>query len=293
VYTENSPQVTPLEEERADPPSTVLCDEVQAPQIPEKPQWWLPWIDVAIAVGIWFASVLMLAFVPVFVALPYVIYRLVKVGASAAQAVVIDPISLFFTVLGILPAHLLTLLLIWLVFRAFRTNAEESFWKNIGFEWPKSMSPSVTTVVCVLLALVLFGLAQLVTYIYGERKTDLDLLIESSIYTRLATAFIATATAPLIEELIYRGVLYQALEKAAGVAITVPVVTLLFSGVHVYQYRNNVAVILVITLLSLVLTLSRALTGKVLPAFLIHLAFNGIQSVFIVLGAFVNTDPVK
>lgn len=289
MYTENSPQVTPLEEERADPPVTVIHPEIQPPPIPEK-QPWAPWIEVAIAIGIWFVSVLMLAFVPVLVALPYILYRLATLGASVAQAIVTDKTVLFFSVLGILPAHLLTLLLIWLV---FRKGGRESFWKNVGFEWPKGMSPSVTTAVCVLLALVLFGLAQLVTYIYGERKTDLDLLIESSVYTRLATALVATATAPLIEELIYRGVLYRAVEKAAGAAIAIPVATLLFAGVHVYQYRNNVAVILVITLLSVVLTLSRALTGKVLPAFLIHLAFNAIQSVFIVLGAFVNTDPVK
>lgn len=289
MYTENSPQVTPLNEERADPPATVLREEIQAPPTPEKQPWWIAWVEVLKALSIWFISVVLLAFVPLIVALPYVVYRLITLGASAAQAIATDKMVLFFSVLGILPAHLLTLLLIWMIFR----DREQSFWKTIAFEWPKGLSPTLTTVVCVLLALVLFGFAQLVTVIYGERKTDLDFLIESSIYTRLATAFMATATAPLIEELIYRGVLYRALEKAGGAALAIPVVSLLFAGVHVFQYRNNVAVILVITLLSLVLTLSRALTGKVLPAFIIHLAFNAIQSVFIVLGGFINTDPVK
>ena len=290
MYTENSPQVTPLEQDQADPPATVLSDELQAPTIPDKQAWWVAWLEVLKGFALWFTSVVLLAVVPIVVALPYVVYRLVTLGSSASQTIATDKMVLFFSVLGILPAHLLTLLLIWAV---FREGTRESFWKNIGFGWPKSLSPSVTTIVCVLLALVLFGLAQLITYVYGERKTDLDFLIESSIYTRLATAFIATATAPLIEELIYRGVLYGALEKAAGAAVAIPVASLLFAGVHVYQYRNNIAVILVITLLSIVLTLSRALTGKVLPAFLIHLAFNAIQSVFIVLGGIINTDPVK
>ena len=70
-------------------------------------------------------------------------------------------------------------------------------------------------------------------------------------------------------------------------------VSLLFAGVHVWQYRNNVAVIIVITALSIVLTVSRALSGKVLPAFIIHLAFNGIQSVIIVLGGFIDADALK
>ena len=69
-------------------------------------------------------------------------------------------------------------------------------------------------------------------------------------------------------------------------AIAIPVVSLLFAGVHVFQYRNNFAVIAVITLLSITLTVARAVSGKVLPAFIIHLVFNGIQSVLIVLGAF-------
>jgi hypothetical protein len=63
--------------------------------------------------------------------------------------------------------------------------------------------------------------------------------------------------------------------------------------VHVFQYRNNLAVIVVITLLSITLTVTRAITGKVLPAFIIHLVFNGIQSVLIVVGGFVNKDIFK
>ena len=139
-----------------------------------------------------------------------------------------------------------------------------------------------------LLALVLLGLAYGVTTLYGGNKTQLDLLIESSLPTRFATAFVAVATAPLIEELIYRGVLYPAIEKAAGVTISIVVVSLLFAGVHVFQYYNNIAVIIVITLLSITLTVTRAVTGKVLPSFVIHLVFNGIQSLILVLAPFVD-----
>jgi len=52
-------------------------------------------------------------------------------------------------------------------------------------------------------------------------------------------------------------------------------------------------VIAVITLLSITLTVARAVSGKVLPAFIIHLVFNGIQSVLIVVGAFVDKDILK
>ena len=71
-----------------------------------------------------------------------------------------------------------------------------------------------------------------------------------------------------------------------GIAIFV--VSLLFAGVHVLQYKNNISVIVMITMLSIVLTVARAVTGSMLPSFIIHLVFNGIQSVVIVAGGFVE-----
>lgn len=288
MYTEESrQQATPLDEERAAPPATIPDEQVH-PRLTS--DWLGEWLEVGKALVLWATSFILLLTVPLVTALPYIVYRVMTVGPKFAQTLASDTTLLFFSVLGILPAHMLTLAVIWMV---MTEGGRRPFWKTIGFEWPERLGPAATVIGCVVLALVLFGFAQLVTYIYGERKTDLDLLIESSIYARLATAFMATATAPLIEEVVYRGVLYQSLEKAAGVAVAVPIVSLLFAGVHVWQYRNNIAVILVITLLSIVLTLARALTGKVLPAFIIHLVFNGIQSVFIVVGGFIESSPAK
>lgn len=250
----------------------------------------MAWLDVAKAVGVWVISVVFLVFIPVFYALPYFIYRVVKVGAPSPEALASDKMLIFFSVAGILPTHLLTLVVIWLV---VTNGGRRPFWKTIGFDWPQGTSPVMGTMVSVLVAIVLFGLAMAVTFFYGDRKTDLDLMIESSVYTRIATAFVAFATAPLVEELIYRGVLYSALEKAAGPWITIAVVSLLFAGVHVWQYRNNIAVIAVITLLSITLTVARAVTRKVLPSFIIHLVFNGIQSVLIVAGGFVDKNIFK
>lgn len=291
MYTdESSPTLTPLNEERAAPPATVPGAEILLRPNPEKSSRWLAWLEVAKALVIWFTSFLLLLFIPVIVAAPYFVYKVVTVGPPSPQALAGDKMLIFYSVLGILPAHLLTLALVWMI---VTEGGRRPFWSSIGFDWPQPTSPTTTTLVSILIALALFGLAWLVTMLYGERKTDLDLLIESSMYTRVATAFMATATAPLVEEVIYRGVIYGALEKAAGAVVAIPIVSLLFAGVHVYQYRNNLAVILVITILSIVLTVARAVSGKMLPSFIIHLAFNGIQSVFIVLGGFLSSDALK
>jgi membrane protease YdiL (CAAX protease family) len=76
-----------------------------------------------------------------------------------------------------------------------------------------------------------------------------------------------------------------------GVVLTVVFVASLFALVHAYQYRNNLGVIGTIAILSFTLTYVRARTGRLLPCFVIHLVFNGIQSVIIVSNYFFPTPP--
>ena len=288
MFTEEpSQQITPLAEEHAEPLEPRPSQAFQPP--PEK-DWASAWGDVGISVGVWFASVAALLVVPVVFALPYLIFRIAKFGPPSAEALSTDKGLIFFSVAGVLPTHMLTVVIVWMV---VTYGGRRPFWKNIDFGWPEKYSPLVVTLSSVLVAAVLYFFAIGVTKLYGEHKTDLDMLIESSVYTRMVTAFVAVFTAPLAEELIYRGLIYKALERAAGVAVAIVVVSLLFAGVHVFQYRNNIAVILVITLLSITLTVTRAITGKVLPGFIMHLVFNGIQSVIIVLSGFVDKDIFK
>jgi len=286
VITEDpSQQLTSLPEEPVYPPAPVAGQEIQPGPIPDSIVWWLPWFEVGKAVALWVLSVLLLLFVPVIVALPYLIYKIFASGAPSPEALGTDKTLIFLSVLGIVPTHLLTLLATW----AFVSNwGRRPFWKTLEFEWPKNIGPVLASLLSLLVAIVLLLLAWLVTNYWGGAKTQLDLLIESSMPARFVTAFIAVATAPLVEELIYRGVLYPAIEKAAGVAVAVMAVSLLFAGVHVFQYFNNIAVITVITLLSFTLTLARAYTGKLLPSFVIHLVFNGIQSLILVLAPFLD-----
>lgn len=242
-----------------------------------------PWLQLLAGILTWFGSLLLLVFVPAIVAVPYLIYLWRTTGLPSAEALATNKTVLFLSILGIVPTHLLTLLLVWLVVSGGR---KRPFWKTIGFEWPESVSPVAGTAACLLISFTLLLVGFFVTWLWGGNKTQLDLLVESSIPARLATAFVAVFTAPLVEELVYRGVLYSAVERALGQAVAIGAVALLFAGVHVYQYSNNISVIVVITLLSFTLTLMRAYTGKLLPSFVVHLIFNGVQSVIIALSPF-------
>ena len=244
-----------------------------------------PWIKLLLGFFTWFGSVLMLLFVPAILAIPYLMYRWRATGMPSAEELTADKTFIFISIAGIVPTHLLTLALVWLVVTEGR---KKPFWETIGFDWPRYTNRFVATLICIFIAAVLLGIGFVVTSLWGGSKTQLDLLVESSIPARFATAFVAVFTAPLVEELVYRGVLYSAIERALGTAVAVGAVALLFAGVHVFQYINNISVITVITLLSFTLTLVRAGTGKVLPCFIIHLVFNGIQSLIIALSPFID-----
>lgn len=289
ITKEPSPQLTPLSEEQAGFPEEAVRVDVAPPAAPEQ-EWWVPWLEVLKAGGVWVLSVVMLAVVPVVVALPYVIYQFVNFGPMGPEALAADKTLIFLSILGILPTHLLTLGLVWFF---VTKGGRRPFLQTLNFQWPKSMSPGFGTMLCVLLALVLLAIGWAVTALWGGGKTQLDLIVESSTAARIVTALVAVGTAPLVEELVYRGMLYSALERAAGKAAGVILVSLLFSGVHVLQYLNNVGVIIVITILSFTLTFARAYSGSVLPPFIIHLVFNGIQSLFIILAPFLDKDLLK
>jgi len=238
---------------------------------PENPPW-----GVLSALVTWFLSTAAVALVPVLCVQPYVAYRFKNGPAPTQEVLLADKTFVFLFVLGWVPAHLLTLVLIWAV--ATRLG-KYSLKEVLGLSW----SPDFRLGKSVGIAISLFVMAWLIAAFSGAKKTDLDQILDSSRAAALTLAFIAVATAPLIEEMIYRGLLYSALQRVIGRWFTVIVVASMFAGLHVYQYRQNIGAILSISLLSFVLTYIRARTGRLLPCFVIHLVFNGVQSLIIVL----------
>ncbi len=221
----------------------------------------------------WIASVGLLL-LPQLIALPYLIshYRGLR---PTAEVLFADKTFIIIVVSGILPAHLVTLLLAWaVVTRLGKVSAR----KALGWSWPTGFGLWQSAA----LAILLFMMAWLITLVLGGQETELERILQSSRVAALIIAFVATVTAPLVEEIIYRGVLYSAVQRSTGAVPAVIIVTLMFALPHVQQYWPNLAAISSITLLSAVLTVTRARTGRLLPCFVIHLIFNGIQSLIIV-----------
>jgi membrane protease YdiL (CAAX protease family) len=284
---------------------------------------------------VWVASVVLLLVLPMLVIIPYALLRYrgvsYEVFASSIQS---DKTAIFISILAVIPAHLLTLVVVW---AAVTRLGRRPFWRTIGWRWGDDRDLWFGTASAGL-AFMLLLVGVLLTKLLGGEETQIDQIIASSRAARYTTAFIATVTAPLVEETIYRGLLFPALQRAfdmiwalihhllsraearaallraegkiwaagvwtlssrlwkvasdtllpppvqsrMGTIWAVIIVSGLFAFVHLFQYRNNLGVIAAITLLSVSLTLVRASTGRLMPCFVMHLVFNGLQSLLIV-----------
>jgi CAAX protease family protein len=237
-----------------------------------------PW-SLLTAVATWIASVLLL-FLPQVLAIPYLAVHYHGTRPTV-ETLMADKTLILILVAGVLPAHLITLFIVWAVVTRF---GKVSAIETLGLTW----NGRFRLAACIALALMLYLAAFLLTLLFGGQGTALDRLVESSRSAALIIAFLAVATAPIVEESIYRGILYPALERTSGATVAIVLVTLLFAIPHVPQYWPNLGVIASITLLSVALTMLRAKSGRLLPCIVVHLVFNGVQSVIIIADPFLR-----
>ena len=274
--------------------------ETGRPLDPDNPSW-----GVGSALFVWLVSLLLSVFIPVVFLIPYAAYRGITpsspdYGPALTEFAMGDKTAVLIQVLALLPIHILTVLLVWAVVTRF---GKQSFWEAIGWGW----APRFRLWACIGLGVLLFVVASFIAkWLGAETPTQLEQVINSSYGARIAISFLAVCTAPFVEEFVYRGVLYSALRRGiatlaggvlsafsvrlepesrerVGVIGAVILVLALFTLIHVPQYWPNLGVIAAVGLLSVVLTLIRAYSGKLLPCIAIHLVFNGIQAIILLV----------
>jgi len=238
-----------------------------------------PLVGLLLALFTWAASIVLL-FLPQLIAVPYILthYR----QQPRIEELLADKTLIVILIAGILPAHLITLAIAWAVVTRFgKIRVTEAL------RWGGGQSIAVFK--SVLLGVLLFGAAWLLVLAFGGKETELERIINSSRAAALLVAFMAVATAPLVEEIIYRGVLFPAWQRLTGSLAAVVIVTLMFAIPHVPQYWPNLAVIFSILMLSAALTIVRARTSRLAPCYVIHLVFNGIQAVLILIEPYLRS----
>jgi membrane protease YdiL (CAAX protease family) len=249
---------------------------------PDNPSW-----GSAAGISVWMASVAAIIVVPVIAVIGWYAFQSLRhapVPSLSSRDEMLDwlksPNLLLLQVLSTMIAHAITIAVCWAVVTRL---GKRPFWESLGWSWAgRGLVYWVVFSACVIIALITIDQG-LVKVLPQSEENSFTELLKSSQRVRIAIAVLATFTAPLVEETVYRGVLFAAFRRRLGVIATVVTVTLLFAGVHVLQYWGAWVSIAGLTLLSLVLTLVRARTKSILPCVVVHTLNNAFFSVLILL----------
>jgi hypothetical protein len=236
---------------------------------------------------VWLASVALTLGLPIIFAIAYLVVRTLQTGQTPSLQTMTQDLSFVMVTVGsTLPAHLLILWICWLV---VTSRGRRPFWRTLGWDWHTQFK----WVHAVGLAFLMLGVAIVFDRLLPSRETDFVKLLRLGYSVRVMIAVLAVVTAPLVEEIVYRGVLYGGFESSYGKSAAVVVATFLFALVHAQQYWGSVAALASILSLSLVLTLLRAWTGKLLPCVATHLVYNAVQAAYLLLAPekAINNQP--
>jgi len=167
-----------------------------------------------------------------------------------------------------------TLVLIYmivLVVRVYRQNFETAICWNWPARWPAFLFGGV------LLALALQGFAH---FLPIPTDMPIDEFFSTPAEAWCLTIFGVTL-APLIEELFFRGFLYPVLARRLGVVLAVILTAAGFGLIHGPQLGRAWGPVLVIFLVGIALTVTRAVTKSVAAGILIHIGYNSTLSVLL------------
>jgi uncharacterized protein len=246
-----------------------------------------PWTSLQ-AIVLLIVNVALIYILPSLLIIPYFLVtgKKIAAGENALQVLLSDPWAVSIALGGTFLAHILVMIAAWIIITKFNRF---SFTEMLGWKWGgfKFWHGFVILIGVYVVAVTFSSLL-------GNPDNEMMQLLRSSRTAVIIVAIIATFSAPVVEEVVFRGVLYSAFQKSFGVPAAVFGVTFLFAIAHVGQYYPNFASIISVTILSLILTLIRVRTGNLWPCIFFHFIFNGIQAILLVAAPYLPemVDPM-
>jgi len=253
----------------------------QVPPDPDNPSW-----GPVTGTMVWLASVAAIIVIPVIAVGMWLAVQSAR-GAPLPNFAIraeleqwaLSPGILLLQIVSTIVAHAVTIGICWAMVTRFGSRP---FWASLGWNWGgRRVWYWIVFSVCVLLAIQI--ISQILTRVLPQEESPFDQMLKSSQSVRIAVAFLAVFTAPLVEEVVYRGLLFSSLRKRLGLVASVLVVTATFAAVHVFQNRGAWVTISSLAFLSLVLTTVRARTKSLLPCVFIHTLNNAVASLAILI----------
>lgn len=171
------------------------------------------------------------------------------------------------------------------LFLLARLQHQQPFWKSLG--WKK---PRVGQVGGYLMGGG--GLAVAVNLALWIQPDVQEFPLERLFNSRTACYALggfAIAIAPVVEELVFRGLLFAIIERVMGMRFAVLITAVLFAGLHIPEYWHAWNHVFMILLVGMVFSLARGLTGCLTPSIILHIGYNSLM----MTGLFFSTQHFR
>jgi membrane protease YdiL (CAAX protease family) len=184
-----------------------------------------------------------------------------------------------FTFIAILAQILTELSLLGFLAWEIRSRSHMPFWRTIGW---RPLRPRTGSRAAMIFGFIVGGmvLALLVSLASAAFPPSRPLPIEKIFATRsLTILFIATAVlvAPLVEETLFRGYLYPVAARSFGAVGGIIFTGAVFGLLHGSQLWGGWWQIGLLVMVGILFTFVRASTQTNLTSFLLHISYNGVQ----------------
>lgn len=122
------------------------------------------------------------------------------------------------------------------------------------------------------------------TFFPPSSAPPIDQLVESTKSLSILV-FFGVALAPIAEEIMFRGFVFNVLDDLGGVRVAVPCTALLFALLHAPQLWGSWAGIVLIFVVGYVLSVVRNRSNSLIPSFVVHVSYNSMLFGASALGA--------
>jgi hypothetical protein len=169
----------------------------------------------------------------------------------------------------LLPAQLAAyLLLIALLWRLFTHYHRVELFAALRWQWPHRWLPLLAAGAALAVAV------QLAAHLLPiPQESPIDKMIQTTRDAWLMSVF-GVLVAPLVEEILFRGLLFPALARKVGAALSVLVTALLFGAMHAQQLGGDWIEVGLIVLVGALLTVVRWRTHSLACSTLVHVGYN-------------------
>ena len=185
------------------------------------------------------------------------------------------------SLISTLVIHIIMIAACWAVVTQF---GRLPFFDTLGWHWAGINVWNRVWLVTGIMGTVFLINIFLPNFLPDTQTTPFAHILRASTTAKYLVAGIAVLTAPFIEELIYRGMLYSGLRSRLPESVSILLVSLVFVVVHMQQYWGAWSSLIGLTTLSFFMTLIRARTKSLLPCVIIHQVNNIVAGLLILVG---------